>query len=393
MKTTAFDLQMDPASPGLSLPQARPRAGQELLVRAGERATSGSSSTARPQSLLLAYVDHHDKAYGWAERRRIERHPTTGAMQIVGSASASRRSPRRSRPRPRRPRRSRSCSTSCASCDLMCFGVPEDWVEDVRRADEDTIFDVVKHLPPGGRRKPCSSSPSGSGSERAAARAGRRRPLRPPGRAAPLPRHARRRGAAARARRTLGQVGRLSPPRAEGSGGAGPSAGRRASRARPARARPWWRCTAPSTLPEPTRRRAVLLTTFTPGWRRRSAPAVLTLAGTEPAILSAHHCARRCPRSAADLFAERHRPRPASRPTTALRELLTDAAAASGQSFAPAFLLGEWTDVVDAWQLRSWEAYRDVSRLGRKTRIGGKQREVLWPVFARVRAGWPSAGS
>ena len=43
--------------------------------------------------------------------------------------------------------------------------------------------------------------------------------------------------------------------------------------------------------------------------------------------------------------------------------------------------------VVDAWQLRSWEAYRDVSRLGRKTRIGGKQREILWSTFERVRAG------
>lgn len=33
-------------------------------------------------SLLLAYVDHHDAAYKW-ERRKIERHPTTGAMQLV----------------------------------------------------------------------------------------------------------------------------------------------------------------------------------------------------------------------------------------------------------------------------------------------------------------------
>src|SRR3712207_7959939 len=34
-------------------------------------------------SLLLAYVDHHDKAYAWAERRRIEAHPRTGVVQIV----------------------------------------------------------------------------------------------------------------------------------------------------------------------------------------------------------------------------------------------------------------------------------------------------------------------
>ena len=34
-------------------------------------------------SLLLCYVDHHDRAYDWAERRKIETHPTTGAAQIV----------------------------------------------------------------------------------------------------------------------------------------------------------------------------------------------------------------------------------------------------------------------------------------------------------------------
>jgi hypothetical protein len=36
-----------------------------------------------PGSLLLCYVDHHDKAYAWAERRKLEVHPTTGAAQFV----------------------------------------------------------------------------------------------------------------------------------------------------------------------------------------------------------------------------------------------------------------------------------------------------------------------
>lgn len=43
--------------------------------------------------------------------------------------------------------------------------------------------------------------------------------------------------------------------------------------------------------------------------------------------------------------------------------------------------------MVDAWQLQTWEAYRDVARLGRKTRIGGRQRELLWSIFERVRQG------
>ena len=34
-------------------------------------------------SLLLCFVGHHDKAYEWAERRKLETHPKTGAAQLV----------------------------------------------------------------------------------------------------------------------------------------------------------------------------------------------------------------------------------------------------------------------------------------------------------------------
>jgi superfamily I DNA/RNA helicase len=55
-----------------------------------------------------------------------------------------------------------------------------------------------------------------------------------------------------------------------------------------------------------------------------------------------------------------------------------------GHSFSDAFLFHEWTDVVDAWRLTSWEPYRDVARLGRKTRLGEKQRKVLWEIFGQL---------
>jgi len=32
---------------------------------------------------MLCYVAHHDSAYDWASRRKIETHPVTGAAQIV----------------------------------------------------------------------------------------------------------------------------------------------------------------------------------------------------------------------------------------------------------------------------------------------------------------------
>ena len=68
VKTTAFDLQMNPAAPGLQfhrLDKARDKSFWSVRVNADVRLIVHRSE----QSLLLCYVDHHDKAYDWAERR------------------------------------------------------------------------------------------------------------------------------------------------------------------------------------------------------------------------------------------------------------------------------------------------------------------------------------
>jgi superfamily I DNA/RNA helicase len=78
------------------------------------------------------------------------------------------------------------------------------------------------------------------------------------------------------------------------------------------------------------------------------------------------------------------RPKMASR--KAIQELLKEAAgAAQRNKFSLHFLLTEWEQVVDAWQLDSWESYRDVARLGRKTRLKEGQRAACWALFERVR--------
>ena len=70
-----------------------------------------------------------------------------------------------------------------------------------------------------------------------------------------------------------------------------------------------------------------------------------------------------------------------------IRELLRQAAAdVEGHRFGAHFLWTEWSTVVDAWQLASWEDYRDVQRLGRRTRLAEKQRALLWSIFSRVRS-------
>lgn len=70
-----------------------------------------------------------------------------------------------------------------------------------------------------------------------------------------------------------------------------------------------------------------------------------------------------------------------------IRQFMAEAAkATANQKFSLRFLLGEWEDLVDAWQLNSWESYRDVKRLGRKTRLPEQQRAALWSIFEIVRA-------
>jgi len=82
VKTTAFDLQMNPASPGMQfhrLEKVKDPNFWSVRVSRDIRMIAHRTDA----SLLLCYVDHHDKAYQWAARRKLETHPKTGAAQLV----------------------------------------------------------------------------------------------------------------------------------------------------------------------------------------------------------------------------------------------------------------------------------------------------------------------
>src|SRR3984893_16904467 len=82
VKTTAFDLQLNPAAPGLKfhkLEKSKDKNFWSVRVSRDIRLIVHRSES----SLLLCYVGHHDKAYDWAERRKLETHPKTGAAQLV----------------------------------------------------------------------------------------------------------------------------------------------------------------------------------------------------------------------------------------------------------------------------------------------------------------------
>src|SRR5665213_4318894 len=150
VKTSAFDLQMDPSAPGLSfhrIDKSKDPHFWSLRVSRDIRIIVHKTAG----SVLLAYVDHHDKAYAWAERRRIEAHPKTGAIQIVevrervedlASSTASVAALEPSGPTAANP-----LFDAISDEDLLLVGVPTDWLPDIRTATEDSFFDLAAHLP------------------------------------------------------------------------------------------------------------------------------------------------------------------------------------------------------------------------------------------------------
>src|SRR5262249_6429483 len=97
-------------------------------------------------SLLLCYVDHHDDAYRWAERRKLETHPKTGAAQLVEIREAVRKIPSQLELK-QRPAGQVGLFANLTEEELLGYGVPADWIADVSAADEDSILDLADHLP------------------------------------------------------------------------------------------------------------------------------------------------------------------------------------------------------------------------------------------------------
>src|ERR1700732_5134481 len=152
VKTTAFDLQLNPANPGMSfhkLDKAKDKNFWSVRVNSDIRLIVHRSEA----SLLLCYVDHHDKAYDWAERRKLETHPKTGAAQlveiretvkeIVVPAYVQTETAAPSKP----PREMKPLFAGRSDDELLGYGVPAEWLNDVKTATEDTLLVVADHLP------------------------------------------------------------------------------------------------------------------------------------------------------------------------------------------------------------------------------------------------------
>ncbi|MBK6005939.1 UvrD-helicase domain-containing protein [Ramlibacter ginsenosidimutans] len=387
VKTTAFDLQLNSINPGMSLhklDKAKDKNFWSVRVSSDIRLIVHKTTA----SMLLCYVDHHDKAYRWAERRKLETHPTTGAAQWVEirerveevarpqALIAAEEARRAWKVDTSRPLLSRSDD------ELLGYGVPPEWLADVRNADEDALLALADHLPSeaaeallelatGGTPTVPFVAPVGSDpfSHPDAQRRFRvmndmeelERALLFPWEKWTIFLHP--------AQRQWVERDYGGPARVSGSAGTGKTIVALHRAVFLARIHPESR---------------VLLTTFSDTLANALKTKLRRLVSNEPRL------AERVEVHAMDAVAERlyevqhGRPRILAR--TELRQALAEIVRPMKDlKFSQAFLLGEWDEVVDAWQLDSWEAYRDVKRLGRKTRLSEVQRVALWAVFAPLR--------
>jgi mRNA-degrading endonuclease RelE of RelBE toxin-antitoxin system len=146
VKTTAFDLQLNPESPGFcfhKLDRAKDKNFWAIRVSSDLRLILHRTTN----SLLLCYVDHHDKAYAWAERRKLETHPRTGAAQIV----EIRETILEIKMPVYIPAVSEDCNkkvlANCSEEQLLGYGVPTEWITELKQANENNLLEIIDHLP------------------------------------------------------------------------------------------------------------------------------------------------------------------------------------------------------------------------------------------------------
>jgi hypothetical protein len=380
-KITALDLQMNASSPGLQLhrlDKARDknfwsaRAGRDLRVIVHRL----------DGNMLLCYAAHHDDAYAWAERRRIETHPKTGAVQIVEIKElvkeilvpvyVEEKAKTTAKPHPLQ---------KISDEELLEYGVPEDWIEEVRRADESSILNLAMRLPKEAGEALLEIWTGGSPAK----------PQAPPTGGDPFqhPDTLRRFREVSNKedlqaamdfpwdkwtiflhpeQKSLVEKTFNGPARVTGSAGTGKTivAIHRAA----------W-------LAEKNPDSRILLATFSDTLANSLGNKLRRLLAPKPRI--AERVDVTSLRSLAIRLHEKTLGPCKTADKAIIQSLIAEASKAiPNHKFSPSFLWAEWTQVFDPWQIKTWDAYRTVPRIGRKSRLPEKERQTIWSIFEKV---------
>lgn len=392
VKLTVYDLQTEPGRPGLQFHRIdKSKDPNFWSVRVSRDIRIIVHKTG--ESLLLAYVDHHDEAYRWAERRRIEAHPKTGALQIVEVRERIEEIAAVAQPRfdfgapveasiAPKVAQAAKIFDRLSHDELLSVGVPEDWVTDLLAADEDQFLALTDHLPAeaaealldyvsSGVLKPSVPTPVTD-------------PLTHPDalRRFRIVEDVAELEAALDApwekwavflhpaQREIVEREFVGPARVVGSAGTGKTVVALHRALHHLRGSPDGR---------------ILLATFSDPLANALRGKLRLLVGPERHLLD-----RVGITSFRGIAEELHQLAFARKAHLASRDVIRSLVEKARQTagiddVSLQFILSEWFNVVDAWQVANLDEYANVPRMGRRTRLGAKQRERLWPVYESVR--------
>lgn len=384
VKETVFDFTVNPEQPGFQyhrVDNAKDKNFWSIRVNRDLRIIVHRTADTN----VLCYADHHDAAYRWAENRRLEVHPDTGAAQMVVIDERVEEIVKRV---VREVIEEPAVLAKYESDYLQALGVPSEFLDAARHVTQTNLFELLDLLPQEAAERLLDLA------------AGRvvARPVRVEAGPFEHP-DAQRRFAvvsssdevrlaldspwdkwvvflhpsqrAAVAKRYSG------PAKVSGGPGTGKTVvalHRAVHLARSGRGR-------------------VLLTTFSSTLAHRLAQHLdLLMPATDPArenitVQHLHKAAR-------DIWVRRNKRnlKIGDERRVVEQHLAQADRAAGGSGFDLPFLRSEWEHVVVPGDIRTWEQYRSVSRAGRGVSLGAKQRKKLWEVFERARSSLGTAG-
>ena len=381
VKITAFDLAQDPTGNGLSLHRVdktdgfwTARVSQDVrlvLHKSGDKT-------------LLCYVDHHDAAYRWAERRTLVPHERTGAMQFVEVIERTEERLVYTEKVEAAPVPVKRPFAALTDDQLLDVGVPRAWLDPVRQADEASVDGLFDSLPgeaaealldfvTGGRLEDHIAVRMAPGADPFTHPDAQRRfrvvdnldELR-----AALDQPFERWAVFLHpAQRALVEREWAGPVRVSGSAGTGKTIVALHRAAYLARTQPDAR---------------VLLTTFSRPLASALSRKRDVLTEAEP-VLRERIAVRALDQAALDLYTAAFRQPSLATPAQVRAAIIDAGKAGLGGGHAAPFLFEEWEELVDAWNVIDAETYATLPRIGRRTRLGAQQREAAWSVFAFVR--------
>ncbi|MFT5682309.1 MAG: DNA replication ATP-dependent helicase Dna2 [Myxococcota bacterium] len=381
-RQAAFDFQLNPRNPGFKfhrVDRAKDKRFWTFRITRDLRAVVHLTD----DTFTLCYADHHDAAYRWAERRRLEIHPTTGAVQIIETHEHIEEVVRKI------VQEVVTDPPAFARYEvgyLLSLGVPVDWVDCIRSITADQFVELSAQLP-----------------EEAAERLMRLmvgEAVAPPVRAADpfynpdtnrrfLPvSDAQSLKAALDApwdrwiiflhptQRRIVETDFAGPSKVFGGAGTGKTVVGLHRAAWLARKKPSAR---------------ILLTTYTKTLTARIGHQLDLLMGAgDPARkrIEVNHV-----HSVATRLYKRGGRRLKLVDGTELRQLIDRARRDHGvESCSTDYLTAEWSAIIDPMRIRSWQEYRSTPRQGRGRALGGRQKKRIWSAFESVQQHIATAG-